>query len=192
MANGKKGIALGIIAIVIGVSGLGLGTYTAIKFQVVEGPPGLDGTDGVNGTLDNLVAIWESLSGYGAPSATFHVALGDMILNNDEYFSLSASNTSVNLTTAGWYRFTIRLLWEGLLAAFAYKLEIEKNGALLETPVRIDNWLDTYYHVMAVVYVYSDGNDTFKLRCISGGATFDIYTTGQDYNQVVVEYVGES
>jgi len=189
MGNGNKGIALGIIAIVIGVTGLGLGTFAAIKSQVVEGPPGLDGTDG---TLDNLVAIWDSASGYGSPSTIFHVALGNMTLHNDEYFSLSATNTSVNLTTVGWYRFTIRLLWEGLLSSFAYKLEIEKNNNLLETVVRIDNWPDTYYHVMAVAYVYSDGSDSFKLRSISGGATFDIYTTSQDYNQVVVEYVGEN
>ena len=58
----KKELPLGIIAIVIGVSGLGLSTYALVKSQVVEGPPGLDGTDGVDGTLDNLVAIWESAS----------------------------------------------------------------------------------------------------------------------------------
>ena len=115
-----------------------------------------------------------------------------MTLHNDEYFSLSATNTSLNLTTAGWYRFTIRLLWESLLSSFYYKLEIEKNNNLLETVARIDNWPDTYYQVMAVAYVYSDGNDMFKLRSISGGVTFDIYTTSQDYNQVIVEFLGES
>ena len=97
----------------------------------------------------------------------------------------------MNLISAGFYRYTIRLLWESLLLSFYYKLEIEKNNNLLETVVRIDNWLDLYYQVMTVAYVYSDGNNSFKLRSISGGATFDIYTTLQDYNQVVVEFVGE-
>jgi len=49
----NKGSLFGIIAIIIGASGLGLGAFSIVNFQVVEGPPGgdgQDGTDGVDGT----------------------------------------------------------------------------------------------------------------------------------------------
>jgi len=48
----NKGSLFGIIAIIIGASGLGLGAFSFVNFQVVEGPegiPGDDGTDGVDG-----------------------------------------------------------------------------------------------------------------------------------------------
>jgi len=43
----------GIIAIIIGASGLGLGVFSVVNFQVMEGPqgpPGNDGQDGIDGT----------------------------------------------------------------------------------------------------------------------------------------------
>jgi hypothetical protein len=49
----KKNAIFGIIAIIIGASGLGLGAFSIVNFQLVEGPqgiPGEDGQDGVNGT----------------------------------------------------------------------------------------------------------------------------------------------
>jgi len=49
----NKSSLFGIIAIIIGASGLGLGAFSVVNFQVVEGPegiPGNDGTDGVDGT----------------------------------------------------------------------------------------------------------------------------------------------
>ncbi|MFX0052741.1 MAG: hypothetical protein ACFE8U_15795, partial [Candidatus Hermodarchaeota archaeon] len=45
-------IALSFVAVIVGVSALGIGTYSVINFQMVEGPqgpPGLNGTDGLNG-----------------------------------------------------------------------------------------------------------------------------------------------
>lgn len=55
MSNGK-GSALSIIALIIGVIGIGTGAYSITQFQVVEGPqglqgpPGVEGSDGINGT----------------------------------------------------------------------------------------------------------------------------------------------
>ena len=65
MPNGK-GSALTIIALIIGAGGLGVGVFSMIQFQVVEGPqgePGIDGPngdDGLNGTLNNVVGIWRN------------------------------------------------------------------------------------------------------------------------------------
>ncbi|MFX1346917.1 MAG: collagen-like protein [Promethearchaeota archaeon] len=49
----NKSSLFGIIAIIIGASGLGIGAYSVVNFQLVEGPqgpPGNDGLDGINGT----------------------------------------------------------------------------------------------------------------------------------------------
>ena len=39
----------GIIALIIGASGLGVGVFSVVNFQVIEGPPGKDGIDGTGG-----------------------------------------------------------------------------------------------------------------------------------------------
>jgi len=204
MANGK-GTALGIIGIIVGVSGLGLGVYSTINFQLVEGPqgleglPGLDGTDGLdgingedglNGTLDNLVAVWETLTGYGAPAPDFFVAFDDIRFNRSDFFNLSASNTNITLTRAGWYRFSIRLLFSGLFYGPYFQLDINKNGTTLEMIDRVERTEDPYYCVNVFVYVLSDGDDFFRFRCRSNGGAFNIYG-GQQYNQAIIEYVGE-
>ena len=58
----NKSSLFGIIALIIGASGLGLGAFSVVNFQTVEGPQGIpgndgqdgidgeDGTDGINGT----------------------------------------------------------------------------------------------------------------------------------------------
>ena len=53
---GNKSSIVGIIAIILGAAGLGIGTFSVINFQTVEGPQGPpgqdgnDGTDGIDGT----------------------------------------------------------------------------------------------------------------------------------------------
>ncbi|MFX0207543.1 MAG: hypothetical protein ACFFDT_16270, partial [Candidatus Hodarchaeota archaeon] len=42
-------IALSFIAVILGVSALGIGTYSVINFQMVEGPQGLQGPQGLSG-----------------------------------------------------------------------------------------------------------------------------------------------
>lgn len=197
----NKSTVFGIIAIIIGASGLGLGVFSIVNFQIVEGPQGspgidggdgndgIDGKDGINGTLDNLVAIWESMHGVGAPSSNYFIGFDDIKLNKSEYFSLSVSNTSLNLTKPGWYRLTLRFLWSSLVGGTFYFLEIQKNGGLLENLHRVVG-VDEYYLINAVVYIYSDGNDIFRFRCQTPGAPFDVFSV-QQYNQFVIEYIGE-
>lgn len=45
----NKSSLFGIIAIIIGASGLGLGAFSFVNFQTVEGPQGLPGEDGTDG-----------------------------------------------------------------------------------------------------------------------------------------------
>jgi len=52
MAENRSSL-ISIIALIIGASGLGLGAFSVVNFQVVEGPPGQDGLDGVDGVDNN-------------------------------------------------------------------------------------------------------------------------------------------
>ncbi|MFX1500798.1 MAG: hypothetical protein ACFFDH_07525, partial [Promethearchaeota archaeon] len=51
----NKSSLVGIIAIIIGASGLGLGAFSVVNFQILQGPegpqgpPGNDGQDGIDG-----------------------------------------------------------------------------------------------------------------------------------------------
>lgn len=45
----NKSSLFGIIALIIGASGLGLGAFSVVNFQVVEGPQGLPGQEGQDG-----------------------------------------------------------------------------------------------------------------------------------------------
>jgi len=45
----NKSSLFGIIALIIGASGLGLGAFSVVNFQIVEGPQGPPGQDGQNG-----------------------------------------------------------------------------------------------------------------------------------------------
>ncbi|MHA1191306.1 MAG: hypothetical protein ACTSP9_03300 [Promethearchaeota archaeon] len=49
MSNNGKSSFLVILALLIGVSGAGLGAYSAFFQESIAGPPGLDGIDGVDG-----------------------------------------------------------------------------------------------------------------------------------------------
>jgi len=202
MANGK-GSALGIIAIIIGVSGLGMGTFTIIKYEIVEGTPGLDGVDGIdgvngtdgidgiNGTLDNLVAVWETLTGFGAPASSFYIAFDDISFNRSEFFTVMLSNTIVSLIKPGWYRISIRFIMHYLDANGPnYQVDLEKNDVPIERLDRVGNTPDTYYSVNTFAYVLSDGDDVFRFRCFaSDTSTFNIYAAFMD--QLVIEYVEE-
>jgi len=186
-----------IIALIVGASGLGVGLFSIIRYEAIEGPQGptgldgLNGIDGVNGTLDNLVAIWDNLTGIGTPSTSFFIGLYDIQLNNSEYFSLSGNNINVQLTKVGWYRFTIRLLWSGTISGIDYRLYIYKNSFILECLAFVYYATTFYSCVDSFVYAYSDGDDIFAFQCYTPGATPFWLHAGQEYNQLVLEYVGE-
>jgi len=91
----RKGYALVIVSLVIGAIGVGMGTYSALNFAVIEGPQGdpgtngtdgIDGIDGVNGTLNNVVGVWESVD--GGPGAYFSLNLSNNVLSEDGFFVL--------------------------------------------------------------------------------------------------------
>jgi hypothetical protein len=177
MSSGKRN-TLAIIALLLGASGLGLGVYSIIHFQIA--------IDGIIGS-ENIVAVWETIGGSGT---TFNLTLGDIQVNNSEYFTLADGNSTIHLLQHGWYRFNIRVLWSGLSGAFVYVLEMYKNGANIGILESIGNPSTTSHRISAFIYVCSNGTDYFSIRSNSGDS-HNIYTIDQDYNQVSLEYVGE-
>jgi len=61
----NKSTILGIIALIIGATGLGLGAFSFISLQAVEGEQGLPGEDGQDG-IDGIVGI-DGINGTDAP-----------------------------------------------------------------------------------------------------------------------------
>ncbi|MBN2154691.1 MAG: hypothetical protein JW776_01425 [Candidatus Lokiarchaeota archaeon] len=203
MSNGKIN-ALVIISLIIGASGLGIGVFSVLRFQVVEGPqgdPGADGTDGtdgvdgldgINGTLNNLIGVWETIE--GGPSTIFNLNFSENVVNESEFFTLD-QGYNLTLIKPGWYRINIRFLWRDLISTTGcgYSFLIVKNESYeyaleqIYLPPHITYLVDTY------TYVYSDGNDHFHFTCLNWGITDETYiSSSQSYNQFVLEYVKEA
>jgi len=183
MSKGK-GNALIIIALLIGVSGLGVGIFSLFDIEIIEGPPGMDGVDG---TLDNVVAVWDSLWGNGID---FNITLTENALNKSGYYHLSDSDTIIHLTRAGWYRFTVKFVWMSLAPTDSYELWLQKNGANSEWIWWENLPTQVYKQVNGVVYVNSNGTDNFNLRSYATVDLHQIHTSGYA-NQFIIEYVSE-
>ena len=192
MSNGK-GYALVIVSLIIGAIGVGMGTYCALNFTVMEGPqgdPGTDGADGINGTLNNVVGIWETIE--GGPDNIYTLNFSDNVATEDGFFVLEDTN-NFTLTKAGWYRFTLKFLWESLSPTNGYRVSISKNGVA-------EHYLDMVllppgvsYFVDTEAYVYSDGDDNFLFYNAYLGSPDSTYVSStQTYNQLVLEYVKEA
>ena len=89
---------------------------------------------------------------------------------------------------------TLRFLWSGLITGVIYRLGMYRNGSELEALQRYNHDIDDqYYQVSTVAYISSDGDDELSFGCRSDNPPlypFDIYS-GQHYNQLAIEYVGE-
>lgn len=95
----NKSILFGIIAIIIGASGLGLGVFSIVNFQVVEGPegpPGEDGQDGIDGT--------EGVD-----------ALGGLVIGilDPDYGEIMSGNVTIRALIYGSINYTISILRNG-------------------------------------------------------------------------------
>ena len=188
MSNGK-GNALVVISLIIGAMGVGMGTYSAISLTIVEGPQGDHGEDGINGTINNVVGIWETIS--SGLSFSFYLNFSDNVLSKEGFYTLTDSATNLTLTKQGWYRFNIRFRFESLSSSWNYQFYIHKNGSTVfyknfinpdKTYVDVDKWL----------YVYSDGDDYFKFYGFNN-AIMDSFQVADDpaFSQFVLEYVEE-
>lgn len=191
MKNGKGIIALSVISLLIGASGLGIGLFSYINFETVQGPqglPGEDGDDGIDGTLDNLVAVWDTVTGSGGTD--FNLTLLAITFNRSEYFELTDTYRKITLIEEGWYRFSLKCLFTNINPGNNYSCSLYRNNERIERFWFSQTPTGTSYHMCSgIVYAYSFPYEYFNIRA-EGGAFFSIL--GQaEYNQLVLEYVGE-
>ena len=200
MSNGKMN-ALVIISLIIGASGLGVGIFSMLRFQVVEGPQGPpgtdgqdgvdgeDGSDGVDGTLNNMVGLWESV--YGGPDFSYTLNYSDNKVYDSNFIDTS-DNKTINMLQPGWYRVYLSTVLTDLDNETIYVMVLYKNGVLNQVLVYLSQYLCSIYMVDASVYVYNDGDDYFDIRCYCPFTPDSFGLAGsQYYNQFVVEYVKE-
>lgn len=200
MSNGK-GNALAIIALIIGASGMGIGAFSLIRFQIVTGPEGpsgddgADGVDGVNGTdgsdgLDgatgDIYAIWKNVSGDGT---NFYLQMSEIAVNRTTSIRLVNNNDTLWIDEAGWYRFTFRYTIINMVIGSYYFIDLYKNG------INSDD-LDLRYAYNSVdtihftAYVSSDGNDYFRFRAMTSSINPFLVSQASAYsNQVVLERI---
>jgi len=102
----NKGTIFGIIALIIGASGLGLGAFSIISIQMIEGeqgPPGEDGTDGIDG-IDGINGT--DAPGYFCSSAVEVQQALDSIGNSSGRVIIEESITltsKINISGGGSY-----------------------------------------------------------------------------------------
>lgn len=171
-----NGNAFGIIAILIGASGLGLGLYSILGDQ-----------DPIQiGTLQKVVGLWETIE--SPTAASYYLEFDDIQINESDYFNLTAGGTNLTLTQPGWYRLNIRFLWTGLSGAQSYFFRLYKNSSILHELDYVQFPPNQYRAVDKTVYVYSDGDDVFSFFCITSSVAHSI-SPNQENNQFVLEYV---
>ena len=133
-------------------------------------------------TLDNLVAIWDTVTGSGTD---FNLTLLGIVFNQSEYFDLTDTYTKIHLLKPGWYRFSLKCILNGIVPGAYYSCSLWKNDERIErfwytnTPTGV-----SYHMINAIVYAYSDGDDFFNIRADSG-STFSIFGKAE-YNQSCV------
>ncbi|MHA2038932.1 MAG: hypothetical protein ACXACX_21810 [Candidatus Hodarchaeales archaeon] len=105
----NKSSLFGIIAIIIGASGLGLGAFSFVNFQVVEGPQGKDAPGGI------IVGLIDPDQG---ETITGEVMIRAIIYGSDQYtVSVLRNGTEIGTTlpllwnttleSDGWYNITV-------------------------------------------------------------------------------------
>ncbi len=185
-SKSSSGKGLVILALIIGILGLGLGVVSFMQIQIGE-------------ASKPIVGLWESLS-RDMDNPDFNtendwlIEVDDNKIINFNYVILDQGaqhkNTRFHLMKSGWYRVNIHVMLSGVSSAQGwYRIYVLKNDStilFLLYEVSINQNLQ----VNRQFYISSDGNDYFELNCYNSGDNFFIESQ-QVFNQLTIEYVGE-
>ncbi len=141
----NKGSLFGIIAIIIGASGLGLGAFSIVNFQVVEGPPGGDGQDGTDGQDAPIGLVVGILDPDQDDTVWGEIVIRALVYGSNNYsVSVKANQTEIgtqlptfwdtSLEVEGWYNLTVIIT--------DYET---KETAFDEVWLKVENPVKTYY-----------------------------------------------
>lgn len=189
MSSSGKGLA--VFALIIGISGLGLGIYSFMQIQT-----------GVTGPLtptSKIVGLWESLSrDMDNPNfstvSNWLIEVGDSEIENSAYIILNQStqhsNTRFHLIKSGWYRVNLHVMLSGVSSVAGwYRIYAMKNSSTI-LYLLYEVSINQNLQVNRQFYISSDGNDYYEFRCYSTADDFFIESQ-QVFNQLTIEYVGE-
>ncbi|MFX1344142.1 MAG: hypothetical protein ACFFBC_00135 [Promethearchaeota archaeon] len=113
----NKSSVFGIIALIIGASGLGIGAYSMVNFQTVEGPQGLPGQDGEDG-LDMVGLQVGILDPDEGETVSGNITIRVMVWASSDYslsilfdgFEIGSSSTltwNSSVVLDGWHNLTV-------------------------------------------------------------------------------------
>lgn len=173
----NKSFLFGIIAIIIGASGLGLGVFSIVNFQVVEGPegpPGEDGQDGIDGT-----------DGVGA--------LGGLVVGilDPDYGEILSGNVTIRALIYGSINYTISILRNGteigMSLLMMWNTKTIADGWWNISIIAIDIGTNNQSQDEVVVYVRNVEEPTNIYYCSSQSEIVDaLDTIGTSFGTIVI------
>jgi hypothetical protein len=182
MARKAGVIVIGIISIIA----LGLSAYMFISSQLLKQPE------------QKVVGVWDKLernTDY-APYNTLTnwlVEISEDKYIDQDYFTLSNTDTRLTLIEAGLYRVQMTFLLEGITNLEQYWVELLKNGThVFYLDYHSGTSSSLFHEVHAEGYVLSDGNDYIEIRAYTSSINeFYIYNPipSLNFNQFSLEYI---
>ncbi|MFX1281751.1 MAG: hypothetical protein ACFFA3_20550 [Promethearchaeota archaeon] len=117
----NKSSLFGIIAIIIGASGLGVGAYSIVNFQTVEGPQGPPGDDGQDGSDAPGGLVVGILDPDQHETVWGEIEIRALVYGSNNYsVSVKANQTKIrtklptfwntSLEVEGWYNLTVLIM----------------------------------------------------------------------------------
>lgn len=171
----SKSSGLAIVALIIGMVGLGLGVFSVVNFQVVEGPQGQDGVDGIDGVdaVSGVRNIWYDFhysSVYTNPTSSA-IWVDQLLINftvnsGESAFFLFSTFATVQAGAPSLIQFNFAL--DGvLLSGPTYPWwTLLTMGTRIDAPVSFHLVLDTIsvgaHNVSIVIYGTDTGNEIFS------------------------------
>ena len=190
-SKSSSGKGLAVFALIIGVSGLGLGIYSIMQIQT--------GVTGLPSPTSKIVGHWESLS-RDMDNPDFNtgndwlIEVGDSKIENSDYIILNQStqhsNTRFHLIKRGWYSVNLHVMLSAVSSTEGWYWIIGlKNGSTI-LYLLYEPSLNQNLQVNRQFYISSDGNDYCEFNC--GNSADDFFIEPQHvFNQLTIEYVGE-
>lgn len=189
-SKSSSGKGLAVFALIIGIVGLGLGVFSIIQIQtevtVPPEPPSM------------IIGLWESLY-RDMDNPDFNsvnnwlIEVGDSQINNSAYVLLDQStnyaNTRFHLLKSGWYRVNLVMLWTSCLYGTYYSLFAWKNN-VIELGLELTGSANVEFEINSHFYISSNGTNYYEFSCYTSSDDFYIDTI-QEFNQLVIEYIGE-
>jgi hypothetical protein len=169
---------------------LGLGVFSIIQIQTEIIDP--------SRPASIIVGHWESLY-RDMDNPDFNsvnnwlIEVGDSQINNSAYILLNQTtnyaNTRFHLLKSGWYRVNLVMLWTSCSDGIYYSLNVWKNDVIVLVP-ELTGSANGEFVLNSHFYISSNSTNYYEFSCYTSSDDFYIDSI-QEFNQLVIEYIGE-